>query len=160
MNTFDNFFILFAGDELRIDGNRIPLGQITTEILNCDSEILDRLQNATEDFYIAAMKLFQMKDKQYVLEAQRSANAVFEIVFKLPPYCYLQMDRDLHYNLFTYLYLHSDQWQEAMTEGTTGRDLLLTMIERVCELPEALRTFRSDVSNMLDNYFWRQRTKL
>ena len=153
MNTFDNFFILFTEDELHIGRRRIPLGQISTEILNWDDETFESLATATERFYACAMRLFQMKDKQYILDAQKSANAVFDIVLKLPPYCYIPMDMDLHYNIFTYLYLHTDQWDEAMTEGTTGRKLFLDMFENVRRLPETLKTFRSDVSDMLDNYF-------
>lgn len=153
MNTFDNFFILFTEGELHIGRRRIPLGQICTEILNRDDETFDSLATAAERFYASAMRLFQMRDKQHILDAQKSANAVFDIVLKLPPYCYIPMDLDLHYNIFTYLYLHTDQWDEAMTEGTTGRRLFLDMFENVRRLPKALKTFRSDVSYMLDNYF-------
>lgn len=39
-NTFDRFSVFFTGGTVFLDGAAFPLGQLTTDVLNLDGEIL------------------------------------------------------------------------------------------------------------------------
>ena len=39
-NTFDRFSVFFTGDTVFLDGTVFPLGRLTTDVLNLDSEVL------------------------------------------------------------------------------------------------------------------------
>ena len=42
-NTFDRFSVFFTGDTVFLDGTVFPLGRLTTDVLNLDSEVLTEI---------------------------------------------------------------------------------------------------------------------
>ena len=153
MNTIDNYFVQFVGDELIVSGKHIPLGQITTEVLNWDDAPFEELRIRVEEFSFASDMFFNLKSKSVAIELQEKLNSVLEIILTLPPYRDLDMDSDLLHNFFIYLSHDEEQWQEAMTERTMGHELVRGFVKKINELPEQLIEFRRQVSYMLDKYF-------
>ena len=60
-NTFDRFTVFFTGDTVFLDGTAFPLGQLTTDVLNLDSEVLTEIDRRVDDFMSAMWMLLQEK---------------------------------------------------------------------------------------------------
>ena len=55
-NTFDRFSVFFTGDTVFLDGTVFPLGRLTTDVLNLDSEVLTEIDQRVHAF-ISALPL-------------------------------------------------------------------------------------------------------
>ena len=64
-NMFDRFTVFFTGDTVFLDGTAFPLGQLTTDVLNLDSEVLTEIDRRVDDFMSAAWTLLQEKNRQH-----------------------------------------------------------------------------------------------
>ena len=53
-NTFDRFSVFFTKDTVFLDGAAFPLGQLTTDVLNLDGEILTEIDQRVNGFMSAA----------------------------------------------------------------------------------------------------------
>ena len=47
-NTFDRFSVFFTGGTVFLDGAAFPLGQLTTDVLNLDGEILTEIDRRVD----------------------------------------------------------------------------------------------------------------
>ena len=97
-NTFDRFSVFFTGDTVFLDGAAFPPGQLTTDVLNVDGEILTEINRRVDGFMSAAAR-----------SAQERLNAVWELVFDLPVYRSLRLDTETARNLFPTLLSDSDK---------------------------------------------------
>ena len=61
VNSFDRFTVSFTGDKVFLDRTAFPLGQLTTDVLNMDSEVLTEIDRRVNDFMTAVRILFQEK---------------------------------------------------------------------------------------------------
>ncbi|MDE7262085.1 MAG: hypothetical protein K2N78_08535, partial [Oscillospiraceae bacterium] len=60
-NMFDRFTVFFTRDTVFLDGTAFPLGQLTTDVLNLDSEVLTEIDQCVDDFMSAVWTLLQEK---------------------------------------------------------------------------------------------------
>ena len=60
-NMFDRFSAFFTGDTVFLDGTAFPLGQLTTDVLNLNSEVLMEVDRRVNDFMSAVWTLLQKK---------------------------------------------------------------------------------------------------
>lgn len=63
-NTFDRFSVFFTRDTVFLDGAAFPPGQLTTDVLNLDGEILTEINRRIDDFMSAVWTLLQEKNRQ------------------------------------------------------------------------------------------------
>lgn len=153
MNAFDKFSVIFWDDNVLIGGASHPLGQITTDVLNLNEQILQDAENLISVFLIEAHSFLEQKKDSVVFPLQEKLNAVWDVVFTLPFYRELPMDEQTSRNLFPMLLSDNEKRNEALTEGTEGNKMLHEFISRLEYFPESLRNFRGQVSGMLDLYF-------
>lgn len=69
-NTFDRFSVFFTEDTVFLDGTVFPLGQLTTDILNLDNEVLTEIDQRVNDFISAMWILLQEKTDSAARSAQ------------------------------------------------------------------------------------------
>ena len=99
-NTFDRFSVFFTGDTVFLDGAAFPLGQLTTDVLNLDSEVLTETDQRVDDFISVMWTLLQEKTDSAARSAQERLNAVWDLVFDLPVYRSLRLDTETAWSLF------------------------------------------------------------
>ena len=92
-----------------LDGTVFPLGQLTTDVLNLDGEILTEIDRRVDDFMSVPWTLLQEKTDSAARSAQERLNAVWDLVFDLPVYRSLRLDTEAARSLFPTLLFDSDQ---------------------------------------------------
>ena len=60
-NTFDRFSVFFTKDTVFLDGAAFPLGQLTTDVLNLDGEILTEIDQRVNGFMSACGRCSRKK---------------------------------------------------------------------------------------------------
>ncbi len=91
-NMFDRFSAFFTGDTVFLDGTAFPLGQLTTDVLNLDGEMLREIDRRVDDFISNVWTLLQEKTDSAARSVQEHLNAVWNLVFDLPVYRSLRLD--------------------------------------------------------------------
>lgn len=153
MNTFDKFSVLFWEGNVMIGDTSHPLGQITTDILNLDEQDLTEIESRIDTFLKDMRVLFEQKNDSAVFSVQEKLNAVWDVVFNLPLFCDLPMDKHTSRNLFSMMLADKDKWQEVFTEGAEGNKMIHEFVSRLAYFSESLRNFRGQITGMLDFYF-------
>ncbi|MET0015976.1 DUF6076 domain-containing protein [Oscillibacter sp.] len=152
-NLFDCFFVLFGKGEVFVNGKTFPLGQCTTEILDLDDEVLVELDRRIENLMPAVKILLQEKTDSAARSAQERLCAVWDLIFSFPVYRDLNMDIWTANNLFPLLLSDPEKWAEVQEVGTEGHAMFQKLMEGLEYFPESLRTFRGQVTGMLELYF-------
>ena len=153
LNTFDKFSVLFWEGNVMIGDTSLPLGQITTDIMNLDEQVLTEIENRINAFLKEMGVFFEQKNDSAVFPVQKKLNAVWDVGFDLPLYRDLPMDERTSRHLFPMLLADKDKWEEAVVEGTEGNKMLLEFVSRLEYFPESLRNFRGQITGMLEFYF-------
>ena len=77
-----------------LDGTVFPLGQLTTDVLNLDGEILTEIDRRVDGFMSAVWMLLQKKTDSAARSMQEQINAVWDLIFDLPVYRNLRLDSE------------------------------------------------------------------
>ena len=93
-----------------LDGTVFTLGQLTTDVLNLDGEMLTEIDRRVDDFMSAVWTLLQEKTDSAARFAQERLNAVWDLVFDLPVYWNLHLDTETARNLFPDLLSDRAKW--------------------------------------------------
>lgn len=152
-NSFDCFSVLFGKGEVFLNDMIFPLGQCTTDILNIDGEVLGELDRRIEKLMPAVKSLLQEKTDSAARSAQELLCAVWDLIFSFPVYRNLNMDIWTANNLFPLLLSDPEKWAEVQEAGTEGHAMFQKLMEGLEYFSESLRTFRGQVSGMLELYF-------
>ncbi|MDD3228162.1 MAG: DUF6076 domain-containing protein [Oscillospiraceae bacterium] len=152
-DSFDCFSVLFGKDEVFVNGKTFPLGQCTTDILNIDGEVLAELDRRIEKMIPAVKNLIQEKTDSAARSAQELLSAVWDLIFSFPVYRDLNMDIWTANNLFPLLLSDPEKWAEVQDATSEGHAMFQKLMEGLEYFPESLRTFRGQVSGMLELYF-------
>ena len=75
----------------------LPFGQVSTEILNLSQELFYDLHHKSLVLADEVNRLFDPRIKKgpaFLSAVQKKMNEVFEIIFTLPPFCYLELERE------------------------------------------------------------------
>lgn len=152
-DSFDCFSVLFGKGEVFVNGKTFPLGQCTTDILNLDDEVLVELDRCIENLMPAVKILLQEKTDSAARSAQEQLSAVWDLIFSFPVYRDLNMDTLTAFNLFPLVLSDPEKWAEVQEVGTEGHAMFQKLMEGLEYFPESLRTFRGQVTGMLELYF-------
>lgn len=149
-NEPDLFAVLFWGTHLLAGKRSYQLGEITTEYLNMDEQILRALMERAEDVSPVFRQIMDEPDKSRAIAVQEKLNAFYDVLLSLPPYRDLPMDRYGAYNMFPLLAGQTEKWSEAMTDGTERNRQLRQMLKSYETLPVRLDAFRNQVALTLE----------
>ena len=152
-DSFDCFSVLFGKGEVFINGKTFPLGQCTTDFLNLDSEVLAELDPRIAKLMPAVKSLYSEKTDSAARSAQELLCAVWDLIFSFPVYRDLNMDTWTANNLFPLLLSDPEKWAEVQDATSEGHAMFQKLMEGLEYFPESLRTFRGQVSGMLELYF-------
>ncbi|MEA4966330.1 MAG: hypothetical protein VB055_10965, partial [Oscillospiraceae bacterium] len=152
-DSFDCFSALFGKGEVFINGKTFPLGQCSTDILNIDGEVLAELDRRIAKLMPTVESLLQEKTDSAARSAQEQLSAVWDLIFSFPVYRDLNMDTLTAFNLFPLLLSDPEKWVEVQEVGTEGHAMFQKLMEGLEYFPESLRTFRGQVTGMLELYF-------
>lgn len=153
INYYDKFSVLFHRDKLYVNGKVFPLGQITTDILNLDGDILREIDQRVDGFMTAVALLLKEKTDSAAHSAQEKLNAVWDLVFQLPLYRDLELDLDTSYHLFPLMFSDKEKWEEALDVNSEGHAMLERFLNGLEYFAESIRNFRGQVQGMLELYF-------
>ena len=78
-NTFDRFSVFFTGDTVFLDGAAFPLGQLTTDVLNLDGEVLTEIDRRVNHFMSTVWALLQEKTDSAARSAQTAKIATQQL---------------------------------------------------------------------------------
>ena len=152
-NTFDRFSVFFTGDTVFLDGTVFPLGRLTTDVLNLDSEVLTEIDQRVNAFISAVWTLLQEKTDSAACSAQEQLNAVWDLVFELPVYRSLRLDVETARNLFPILLSDRAKWAETLDVDSEGHRMFEDFLSGLEYFSESLRNFRGQLDGMLEPYF-------
>ena len=152
-NTFDRFSVFFTGDTVFLDGAAFPLGQLTTDVLNLDSEVLTETDQRVDDFISVMWTLLQEKTDSAARSAQERLNAVWDLVFDLPVYRSLRLDTETAWSLFPDLLSDRTKWSEVLEVDSEGHQMFEDFLSGLEYFAESLRNFRGQLDGMLELYF-------
>ena len=152
-NTFDRFSVFFTGDTVFLDGTVFPLGRLTTDVLNLDSEVLTEIDQRVNAFISAVWTLLQEKTDSAARSTQERLNAVWDLVFDLPVYRSLHLDTEAARNLFPDLLSDREKWSEVLDIDSEGHRMFEEFLSGVEYFVESLRNFRGQLDGMLELYF-------
>ena len=152
-NTFDRFSVFFTGDTVFLDGTVFPLGRLTTDVLNLDSEVLTEIDQRVNAFISAVWTLLQEKTDSAACSAQEQLNAVWDLVFELPVYRSLRLDVETARNLFPILLSDRAKWAETLDVDSEGHRMFEDFLSGLEYFSESLRNFRGQLDGMLELYF-------
>lgn len=150
---FDCFSVLFGQGELYIGGESFPLGQCATDILNLDSAVLTELDRQVGVLMPTAKNLFGEKTDSAACSAQEQLNAVWDMIFGLPVYQDLELDKWSAYNLFPLLFSNQEKLAAASDEHSEAHQMFRRLMDGLEYFPESLRNFRGQAMGMLEFYF-------
>ncbi len=152
-NTFDRFSVFFTRDTVFLDGAAFPPGQLTTDVLNLDGEILTEIDRRIDDFMSAVWTLLQEKTDSAARSAQERLNAVWDLIFDLPVYRSLRLDTETARNLLPALLSDSAKWSETLDVDSEGHRMFEEFLSGLEYFSESLQNFRGQLDGMLKLYF-------
>lgn len=80
-DMFDRFSAFFTGDTVFLDGTAFPLGQLTTDVLNLDGEVLREIDRRVNNFISDVWTLLQEeKTDNAARSTQERLNAVWNLI--------------------------------------------------------------------------------
>ncbi len=153
-NAYDQFSVLFWEDNVMLGGNvSYPLGQITTDYLNLDEQILTEIDKRVREFSEEMRALFKHKNNDAVTSLQEKLNAVWDVIFTLPFYRDLPMDKRSSLNMTPMLLADKEKWAEVLQDNSEGNKMFMEFLEKMEYFAESIRNFRGQIAGMLELYF-------
>lgn len=150
---FDCFSVSFGKDEVFVGGKSFQLGQCAVDVLNLDGAVLTELDGRIARMLPAAKEMLNTKTDSAARSAQELLNAVWDLIFAFPVYRDLNMDIWTANNLFPLLLSDPEKWVEVQDAASEGHAMFHKLMEGLEYFPESLRTFRGQVTGMLELYF-------
>lgn len=152
-DMFDRFSVFFSGNYVYVNGTAFPLGQISVDILALDSGVLTEVDRRVGGFLSAIWPLLHEKTDSAAISAQEKLNAVWEVVFTLPLYRDLALDTETAYRLLPLMFSDKEAWAEVLDVDSEGHAMFEKFLNGLEYLGESLRTFRGQITGMLELYF-------
>lgn len=151
--TIDEFTVFFYGDHIYVGGKEYPVGQCSVDIMNLDEPILDGIDRRAKICVSEAIDLLTEKTDSAAALTQERLNAVWDIVFTLPVFRDLNMDKEVNYHTFERLMADSEKWAQVQDPNSEGRAIYQEMLVELACFAEHLRNFRRQISGMAERYF-------
>lgn len=151
--TIDEFTVFFYGGHVYVGGKEYPIGQCSVDIMNLDEPILSEIDRRAKICVSKAIELLTEKTDSAATLAQERLNAVWDIVFTLPVFRDLKMDKEVNYHTFERLMADSEKWAQVQNPNSEGRAMYQGMLVELACFAEHLRNFRGQISGMAERYF-------
>jgi len=153
-NAYDQFSVLFWEDNVMLGcGASFPLGQITTDFLNMDEQILTEIDKRVREFTTGMRALFINKNNDAVIKLQKKLNAVWDVIFTLPFYRDLPLDIHSSHNLLPMLLADKQKWAEVFQDNSEGNKMFMEFLDKLEYFAEGIRNFKGQIAGMLELYF-------
>lgn len=153
-NAYDQFSVLFwEGNVMLGKGASFPLGQMTTDFLNLDEQILTEIDKRVSEFSKEMRGLFKHKNSGAIIPVQEKLNAIWDVIFILPFYRDLTLDINTSRNLFPMLLEDKQKWGGAFQNGSDGNKMFMEFLDKMEYFAESICNFRGQVAGMLELYF-------
>lgn len=157
-NSIQEFTVQFFADSVSIDETLLPLGQISTDVLNLDSDTFAALHEKNNALFAAVEhQLFNPETKKDLALAdalQRRLNDVLDIVYELPLYCFLGIDREFGKKLFLHAFQNEPAlWEKLCDPQSMETAALAGLLMALKAIVEEGASFRAYVTVLLDFYY-------
>ena len=118
-NKIQEFTVHFWNDRIIFDDKNLPIGQITTDVLNlADDNLLSLRCKASETLDFMSKHFFDpriKKDLAFVTAVQDKLNEYQDAVLTFPLYAHLNIDSKLTHNTLTIAFKDfSDEFQRLI----------------------------------------------
>ena len=147
----------FYGDSVTLGNHTFPIGQISTEILNLPENLFYDLYSKSNAAINEINRLFDLgikKDSAFLFAVQKRLNEIFDILFTLPPYRYMKIDKETPRSLLLIAYReHRGEFDRSVMPGTSENEILREFFENILSTGDELSVFYNYISTMLDIYF-------
>ncbi|MCL2486143.1 MAG: DUF6076 domain-containing protein [Oscillospiraceae bacterium] len=147
----------FYDDVVKTGDEILPIGQVSTEILNLPEQLFYDLRDKSMALLNGVNSLFNsniQKDSAIIASVQKDLNAVWEVLFELPPFRYLRLDRETPRNLLLLASTkHREEFEKSITPGTRENEILRDFFEKIISASDEISVFYNYVSTMLDLCF-------
>lgn len=151
MESIGGFGAYFYEDKVEIVNRVFSLGEVTTEFLNLDFSVFEKLDELAKAFVDPARKLIQNKDRSAFPEAEKRLIEFEDLLWTLPPYPSIPRDPSIARRLFPWL-LEQDEW-EQIDDPTSEINVKLTKwINDIEELPSQLEWCYNQTNLIVDRY--------
>lgn len=157
-NTVQEFTVQFFADSVSIDGTILPLGQVSTDVLNLDSDTFAALHEKNNAlFTIVEHGLFNPDTKKDIALAsalQHRLNDVLNIVYELPLYRSLRIDRVFGKQLFLHTFQNEPELFRKLCDSQSMETAALAgFLMALKAIVEEGISFRRYVTVLLDFYY-------
>ena len=102
---------------------------------------------------LAAVDLLTKKTDSAAAFAQERLNAVWDLVFTLPVYRDLNMDKEVNYHTFQRLMADPEKWAQVQDPNSEGHAIYQRMLLELARFADSLLNFRGQISGMTERYF-------
>lgn len=159
-NSIQEFTVHFWNSRVSVDGKVLPMGQVSTDVLNLsDDLLLDLRSKSNEVLKTIRTQLFNpeiIKDLALVSAVQEKLNEVVGIVLTLPLFEHMDVDTELTRGLLSRMYTENpEEFRRMLLPNSVENALFLGFLEKLAVIPDELHTFRVYTGTMLDFYFER-----
>ena len=158
-NGIANFTAQFWKDKVLLGGTKLPLGQVSADVLNLDLQKLQDLRLKNDRLFRSVLDMLNPKEKlrpDQVTKTQELFNDTTNVVLDLPLYQYLKLDEKEMQHMFTAPYIKNPtNFERAMKIPNQISETTLKMIQAVCKIPDEMITFSVHTQSMLSNFFER-----
>lgn len=151
--AYDQFTVFFYGNHVYIGGKEFPTGQCAVDAVNLDESVLDEIDRRVREFLTAAQALLTEKTDSAAALAQERLNAVWNLIFTLPVYRDLPVDKENSYHLFEQLMADEEKWAQVQDPISAGYAMYHGMLAALSCFTDSLREFRQQITLMVDQYF-------
>ena len=157
-NNISEFTVQFFADSVGIDGTVLPLGQISTDVLNVSNDVLIALHEKNlELFKVVEHELFNPNTKKDAVLAgalQRSLDGVLDIVYEFPLYRTLRIDREFGRRLFTHIFQNEPEvFMRFCDKQSVEAAMLAGFFRALLAIYEESISFRTYIAILLDFYY-------
>jgi hypothetical protein len=165
-NSIQEFTVLFWNDHLFAESKTIPIGLISTEVLDYpEDKLLELRRNLNRLLQLMQTKLFHpdiKKDLVLATAVQHKLNEVLDFIFEMPLFRFLNMDKPMARSvLLTAFEKYPEEFQKMITRGTPEYTIFMEYLLKLVSIPDELISFKAYTASLLDMYFERlkQRSK-
>lgn len=151
--TYDQFTVFFYGDRVFVGEKSFPIGQCTVDMMNLSAGIWDEIDRRVQQFLPAAQQLLSKKTDSVAASAQEKLNAVWDVIFTLPVYRDLRIDKECSYHALENLLTERGKWTEIQMPGTEGHAMYLEFLEGLSHFTDRVRRFQGQIAAMTELYF-------
>lgn len=157
-NTVQEFTVQFFADSVSIDGTILPLGQVSTDVLNLDSDTFAALHEKNNAlFTVVEHELFNPDTKKDISLAdalQHRLNDVLDIVYEFPLYRSLGIDQAFGKQLFMHTFQNEPELFRQLCDSQSMETAALAgFLMTLKAIVEEGISFRRYVTVLLDFYY-------